>query len=126
MRNGAAWESSAETGRVVQLHPRRRQQGSPAPSDEPAEVPPSDRPSDTSGPAVADIARFSRRGGDDDYRHRMVMNALAAAACLVLMLAGLWIANTMAQLRKTEDCLLSGRRTCAPLDLPTNDRLSPP
>jgi hypothetical protein len=125
MRNGPARESSAETGRVVQLHPRRGRRGSPAP-DKPAEAQPSDRPNTTSEPAVPDIARFSRRGSDDDYRHRMVMNAIAAAVCLLLMVAGLWIANTMAQLRKTEDCLFSGRRTCAPLDLPANDRLGPP
>lgn len=122
MRNGPAWESSAETGRVVQLHPRRGRRGTPAPGDTSTE-PPSDRPSDTSGPAVADIARFSRRDSDDDYRHRMMMNALAAAVCLLLMIAGLWITSTMAQRRKTEDCLLSGRHTCAPLELPADDRL---
>ena len=126
MRNGPAWESPAETGRVVQLRPRRGRRGTPAPGDKSTEPAPSDRPSDTSGPAVADIARFSRRDSDDDYRHRMVMNALAAAVCLLLTVAGLWIANTMAQLRRTEDCLLSGRRTCAPLELPADDRLNPP
>jgi hypothetical protein len=33
---------------------------------------------------------------DDDYRHRMIVNAIAAAFTSVLILAGVWLANMMA------------------------------
>jgi hypothetical protein len=30
--------------------------------------------------------------------------------------AGLWIANTMASMRKNQDCVLSGRSGCTPVE----------
>jgi len=58
----------------------------------------------------------------DDYRHRMITNALAFAVCVFLVVIGVWIADTMAQMRKNQDCVLSGRRGCTPVDVPVRSR----
>jgi hypothetical protein len=63
---------------------------------------------------VRDIEKFERGDADDDYRHRMVVNAMAAAATILLIAVGIWIANTMAMMRKNQDCVLSGKRNCNP------------
>jgi hypothetical protein len=73
-------------------------------------------------PAVEDIEKYERDGGDDDYRHRMVMNVIGFFACAVLVAAGVWIANAIAEMRKTQDCVLSGRRDCAHIETPTRLR----
>lgn len=65
-------------------------------------------------PPVEDLERFERTEGEDDYRHRMIMNGMAAAVTVLLIVAGIWIANTMAQMRKNQDCVLSGKRNCNP------------
>ncbi len=53
---------------------------------------------------------------EDTYRHRMVVNLAALAFTIVLALAGVWLAMQIADMRKNQDCLLSGRRNCAPID----------
>ena len=63
---------------------------------------------------VDDLERYERTGGEDDYRHRMIMNGLGALVLIVLVGGGIWIADTMAQMRKNQDCVLSGRRNCNP------------
>jgi hypothetical protein len=67
------------------------------------------------GPSpVQDLDRFERTEGEDDYRHRMMMNALAAGVVILLIAGGIWIANSMALMRKNQDCFLSGKRNCNP------------
>jgi len=69
---------------------------------------------------------FSKyEGGDereDTYRHRMVVNLAALAFTIVLALAGVWLAMQIADMRKNQDCLLSGRRNCAPIDVHALER----
>lgn len=68
---------------------------------------------------VADIERYQRdEENDDDYRHRMFTNTAAAICLLLLIIAGVWIADTMATMRKAQDCVFSGRRNCAPIETP--------
>ena len=55
----------------------------------------------------------------DDYRQRMINNGLGLLASILLVLAGIWIANTMAEMRRNQDCVLSGRRNCTPLPAPS-------
>jgi hypothetical protein len=106
---------SGET-RVVPLRPRHPQAGNdnrPAPLSGPA------RPD----PAIGDLMRFERKGDDhDDYRHRMLVNALAFVVCIFLVLAGVWLATKLAQMRKDQDCVLSGRRGCTPVEVPVHSR----
>ncbi len=63
---------------------------------------------------VRDLERFEHTGEEDDYRHRMVVNAMAAVVTILLIAGGIWIANSMAQMRKNQDCVLSGGRNCNP------------
>jgi hypothetical protein len=72
-------------------------------------------------PPVDDLAKFERGAGTDDYRHRMKVNIAAFLVVLALIGAGLWLADTMAQMRKNQDCVLSGRRGCSPVEV-TKDR----
>ena len=73
---------------------------------------------------VEDIGKYARGGAgeDDDYRHRMKMNALALMVMVVLVVCGIWIADTIAQMRKNQDCVLSGRRGCTPVEVPIQPR----
>lgn len=45
---------------------------------------------------VPDLAKYECSEADDDYRHRMIENAIALAFTTLLILAGLWLANIMA------------------------------
>jgi hypothetical protein len=51
-----------------------------------------------------------------DYRQRMLMNVIAIAIVTLLVTAGVWIADTIAVMQKTEDCALQGRGNCAPIE----------
>jgi hypothetical protein len=83
-------------------------------------------PAGTGGPAsppppVEDLAKFERAGEADDYRHRMMVNAAAFLFVAALIGAGLWLAETMATLRRNQDCVLAGHRNCTPVEV-TRDR----
>src|SRR6516165_5047726 len=72
-----------EMGRVVKFTPRTAPRKLAAPPD----------PS-----PISNLGRYAR-GGDDDYRHRMLMNALAFIVCLLLALAGIWLVSRIAEMR---------------------------
>jgi hypothetical protein len=74
-----------------------------------------------SPPAIGDLAKYERSESTDDYRHRMVVNVVAFVFVIGLIAAGLWLADTMAAMRKNQDCVLSGRRGCTPVEV-TKDR----
>ena len=101
---------SGERGRVLPLRPRL-----PRPANDNRNV------DDTA--SVGDLRPFEApEDAPDDYRHRMLINALAFLVCLFLVVGGVWLASTMAQMRKDQDCVLSGRRGCTPVDVPVNSR----
>jgi len=68
-------------------------------------------------PPVDDLAKYARGRELDDYRHRMMVNAAAFVFVLGLIGAGLWIAESMAELRRNQDCALSGRANCLPIEV---------
>jgi len=109
--------SDGAGGRIVLFRPRRSvaiRHGWPtAPRD------PSDAPS-----PVADLAEFEQPREHDDYRHRMIVNAVALAFTVALIGTGIWIAESMALIRKNQDCVLMGRKSCSPMPVPTSDRWS--
>lgn len=77
----------------------------------------------SAGPApISDLAEFESDRDVEDYRHRMIVNALALVFTVVLIVAGLWLADAIARLQKNEDCVLTGRVGCAPIDVPVNPR----
>src|ERR1044071_2837756 len=54
-----------------------------------------------------EMAKFEREDGADDYRHRMTMNALGLIATVLLVVIGIWIAETVATMQRNQDCYLS-------------------
>jgi hypothetical protein len=66
-----------------------------------------------------DLARYERdRNEPDDFRHRMLANVAAFAFTVALTAIGIWLAMSIADLRKTQDCVLMGRRDCARISTP--------
>lgn len=96
-------EPTSGNGRPRVLLFRRRGSQTPAPAKSP--------------PPVDDLGKYERTEGADDYRHRMIMNIAAFVFVVALIAAGLWLADTMARMRKNQDCVLSGRRGCTPVDV---------
>jgi hypothetical protein len=47
----------------------------------------------------------------------MVVNLVAFVFVVALIGAGLWLADTMARMRHDQDCVLSGRRGCSPVEV---------
>lgn len=70
------------------------------------------------GPPLAALDTYQRSSEPDDFRHRMLVNALAFSFVAALVLAGLWLADTITEVRKTQDCVLSGKRGCVPVEAP--------
>jgi hypothetical protein len=68
--------------------------------------PPEDSP-------VEDVGKYARSEEPDNYRQRMINNGLAFAFCIALVVIGVWLATSIAEMRKNQDCVLSGRRNCA-------------
>ena len=101
--------SDDETGRVVPLRPRLLRRAA--------------RRAGWAGrPAIEDIGKYESGGREDDYRHRMLMNVLGFLTCAILVLAGVWIANAITELRNNQDCVFSGRHDCAHIDVPSRVR----
>jgi hypothetical protein len=101
--------SSTSDERIVSISSRRR--------FEPAGGSAKAMPSKTVPPSPS-LGDYERGGEPDDFRHRMVVNVIAFLFVSALVLAGVWLADTMATMRKTQDCLLAGKRGCAPVVAP--------
>jgi hypothetical protein len=93
---GAGWSlsprviSSGSDSRVIRLRPR-------APTSPPAhrgETPIGYPASDES--PIPDLSNYECAESEADYRHRMVMNAIALAFVSLLSLAGFWLVNAIA------------------------------
>src|SRR4051794_26762593 len=70
-------------------------------------------------PEANDLSRYERsREEPDDFRHRMLANMAAFAFTVALIAIGIWLAMSIADLRKTQDCVLMGRRDCARISSP--------
>jgi hypothetical protein len=66
-----------------------------------------------------DLSRYERdRDEPDDFRHRMLANLAALAFTIALTAIGIWLAMSIADMRKTQDCVLMGRRDCAHISTP--------
>jgi len=71
---------------------------------------------------VEDLEKYVYHTDDDvDDRHRMIANGAAVAILLFLIISGVWLADTISRMRDSQDCVLSGRRNCAPIERPHQD-----
>jgi hypothetical protein len=102
--------SDAETfGQVLRFEPRR-------PRKFALNAPVIDSTDDD----VDEFARFEQEQDEPiNYRHRMMMNVIALAIVALLVGLGVWIADTIADLQREQDCLMQGRSNCAPIEVPT-------
>jgi hypothetical protein len=92
--------SSDDDHRVVKFRPRTSAQPPGAPQNSPHQA--------------ADLARYERKAEEpDDFRHRMLANLAAFAFTVALTAIGIWLAMSIAELGKNQDCVLMGRRDCA-------------
>ena len=74
---------------------------------------------DDARPEPNDLSRYERdRSEPDDFRQRMLANVAAFAFTVALTAIGIWLAMSIADLRKTQDCVLMGRRDCARISTP--------
>lgn len=74
-------------------------------------------------PAANDLSRYERpREEPDDFRHRMLANIAALAFTIALTAIGIWLAMSIADLRRTQDCVLMGRHDCARISEITGGR----
>ena len=93
--------SSDDDHRVVKFRPRTSAQ------------PPGRAPRNATHQA-SDLSRYERKVDEpDDFRHRMLANLAAFAFTVALTAIGIWLAMSIAELRKNQDCVLMGRRDCA-------------
>ena len=90
-----------EKGRILPF----RRRGAP----QPPVVPPS---------PVEDVGKYAVSEEPDNYRQRMINNGLALAFCVLLVAIGVWLATSIAEMRRNQDCVLSGRRNCANVTVP--------
>jgi hypothetical protein len=73
-----------------------------------------------SRPEPNDLSRYERpRDQPDDFRHRMLANIAAFAFTVALTAIGIWLAMSIADLRRTQDCVLMGRRDCVRITTPS-------
>jgi len=80
------------------------------------------RPAQPPAPPVEGLAKYEGGEADDNYRHRMLVNVAALIFTVMLALAGGWLAIQIAEMRKNQDCVLSGRRNCVPIDVKALER----
>jgi len=93
--------NSDDDHRVVKFRPRTSAQ-------------PPGRPQPETRQEANDLSRYERRRDEpDDFRHRMLANLAGFAFTVALTAIGIWLAMSIAELRKTQDCVLMGRRDCA-------------
>ena len=55
----------------------------------------------------------------DDFRQRMLVNVAAFVFLAGLTGAGIWLAASISDLRRTQDCVLANRPNCAQITVPT-------
>jgi hypothetical protein len=102
-----------ETGSVILFRPR--QAGFRPPGKGP-------RPQGAAGSGRPLLAREDT----DDHRHRRRIHALGLAFCLVLAVIGVWLANEFTEMKRVQDCVLSGRTGCIPLKIAAHSDLALP
>jgi hypothetical protein len=66
-----------------------------------------------------DLSRYEQpREEPDDFRYRMLANIAAFAFTIALTAVAIWLAMSIADLRRTQDCVLMGRRDCVRISVP--------
>lgn len=54
----------------------------------------------------------------EEFKHRTLVNVAAFVFLAGLIGAGIWLAASISDLRRTQDCVLANRPNCAQIDVP--------
>lgn len=73
-------------------------------------------------PPAEELEKFARHDEPDDFKHRMLVNLIAFGFVALLVVSALWLANSLATMRKDQDCVLSGKRGCTTVETPAKTR----
>ena len=71
---------------------------------------------------IKDLRKYEQSGVHDDYRERMIVNIVAVGFLVALIGAGIWIADTMASMRKNQDEAIQWMKKATALE----EQMSPP
>ena len=107
----AGGDDGLAMGRVLRFEPRRNKSRPPR------------TPFSFGRSPVESVDRYARPPDDsDDYRNRMRVNFAAIVVVGALIWCGYWLFDTLAEMRKNQDCVLSGRTNCMQIDVPPHTR----
>lgn len=59
-----------------------------------------------------------KQSPEEEERDRRTANIVLLVVAVVLVGAGIWLGNALVDARKADDCMASGRRNCAPIEVP--------
>jgi hypothetical protein len=66
---------------------------------------------------LEDLAKYQGAECEENYRHRMMVNVAALAFTIMLSIIGVWLVSHIADMRRNQDCVLTGQRNCARIDV---------
>jgi hypothetical protein len=105
-------EGTRPTAQILQFRPREHlgdQAGTgTANANEPESV------------LLDDLEQYEQDREEDEninYPQRMLMNVIAVAVVTLLIGVGVWLADTIANMEREQDCVLQGRQNCAPIEI---------
>jgi hypothetical protein len=103
-------DDTPHVAQVLQFRPRQRA-AEPNRAAPAAEVPDA---------LPDDLAGYEQDRDDEpvNYGQRMLMNVIAIAVVCLLIGIGVWLADTIAEMERDQDCVLQGRQNCAPIEVP--------
>ena len=58
----------------------------------------------------------------ENQSNRNIENVVMLGFFIVLVMAGIWLLATMADIRKVQDCAAQGRRNCSTIEIPERPR----
>jgi len=59
---------------------------------------------------------------EETESERRRTNIILLVGALLIVGAGIWLVNALVDARKAEECFESGRRNCAPIEVPERTR----
>jgi hypothetical protein len=99
---------SDDEHRVLQFRPRASSHRPAQWEDQRKQAAPKD-----AAPEPYDLSRYEQvREEPDDFRQRMLANIAGFAFTVALTAIGIWLVVSIADLRRTQDCVLMGRHDC--------------
>lgn len=112
-------DGARPSAQVLQFRPRERSSDRPGYRLAGSAIPASELNKPESD-LLDDLAQYEQDQVEDEninYPQRMLMNAIAVAVVTVLIGVGVWLADTIADMERDQDCVLQGRQNCAPIEV---------